>query len=61
MSVDTAEKKWDKAKAAVKKEDYDTEDAYWAVVTTVFKKMMGEEQSILSFREFRNLDEIADD
>jgi hypothetical protein len=42
MSVDAAEKKWQEAKSSVDKTKYDTDNSYFAVVTTVFKKMMGE-------------------
>lgn len=55
MSVDDAESKWEKAKKAVDKSKYPEDDAYYAVVTTVFKKMMGETSvpgSILNFDEY---------
>ena len=55
MSIDAAEKKWEEAKKAVDKSKYPDDDAYYAVVTTVFKKMMHENivpGSILNFNEF---------
>jgi hypothetical protein len=32
---------WNKAKAAVKRSDYSSDDSYWAVVASVYKKMGG--------------------
>ena len=55
ISVSDAEKKWENAKNSVDKSKYDDEDSYWSVVTTVFKKMMGEESNIgviLNFDDF---------
>lgn len=45
MNVSAAEEKWHEAKAAVDKSKYD-DDSYYAVVTKVFKKMMGEEKTM---------------
>ena len=36
---------WNKAKNAVDRSRYKTEDAYWAVVTSVYKKMGGRIES----------------
>lgn len=55
MVTGEAEKKWEKAKSAVDKSKYPDDDAYWKLVTTVFKKMMHEELSpgtFMSFDEF---------
>ena len=49
MSVSDAEAKWEKAKKAVDKSKYPENDAYYAVVTKIFKNMMHE---IMSFREW---------
>lgn len=57
MSIDAAEKKWEEAKKAVDKSKYPDDNAYYAVVTTVFKKMMHENivsGTILNFDEFIN-------
>jgi hypothetical protein len=53
MSVNAAEKKWQKAKDAVSKDKYPG-DSYYAVTTHVFKKMMHESPKILSFKDFIN-------
>jgi predicted transglutaminase-like protease len=45
------EAEWEKAKKSVNRSKYDDDDQYYAVVTTVFKKMIGESR-ILSFEEF---------
>lgn len=45
MSISSAEEKWQDAKSAVDKKNYDDE-TYWKVVTSVFKKMMGESQTM---------------
>lgn len=55
MSVSDAEAKWEEAKKAVDKSKYPEDDSYYAVVTTVFKKMMGENiipGTLLNFDEF---------
>jgi hypothetical protein len=55
MSTAEAEKKWEEAKKAVDKSKYSDDNSYYAVVTTVFKKMMGESLvpgAILNFDEF---------
>lgn len=55
MSVSDAEKKWEEAKNSVDKSKYSDDNAYYAVVTTVFKKMMHENLvpgTILNFDEF---------
>lgn len=57
MSTDAAEKKWEEAKKAVDKSKYPDDDSYYAVVTSVFKKMMHEETvpgTVLNFDEFLN-------
>jgi hypothetical protein len=63
MSVDAAEEKWHKAKAAVDKSKYDDDDTYYAVVTTVFKKMIGEDKTMelptIKFFE-QYIDELRD-
>lgn len=51
MSVADAEKKWERAKAAVDKSKYPDDNAYWKIVTSVFKKMM-HESYLLSFGEW---------
>src|SRR5574343_650007 len=59
MPVSDAEKKWEEAKKAVDKSKYPEDDAYYAVVTKVFKNMMHENivpETILSFDKF--IDEI---
>jgi hypothetical protein len=45
------EAEWEKAKKTVDRSKYDDDNRYYAVVTTVFKKMVGE-SNILSFEEF---------
>lgn len=45
VSTEAAEKKWEEAKKAAAK--YKDKDSYYAVVTSIFKKMMGEELSLL--------------
>lgn len=55
MSVSDAEAKWEKAKKAVDKSKYPEDDAYYAVVTKIFKNMMHEELpvgTILNFDKF---------
>lgn len=59
MPVSDAEKKWEEAKKAVDKSKYPEDDAYYAVVTKIFKNMMHENivpETILSFDKF--IDEI---
>ena len=55
--MNQAEEKWNKAKESVDKEKY--KDSYYAVVTSIFKKMMGEETimdktGIKTFEQFLN-------
>ncbi len=55
MSIGEAEKKWEEAKEAVDKSKYTDDNAYYAVVTTVFKKMMHERLipgAILNFEDY---------
>ena len=51
MSVAEAEKKWEEAKSNVDKSKYPDDNAYYAVITKVFKSMMGETM-VLSFNEW---------
>lgn len=51
ISISKAEMKWEKAKEAAK--EYEGKDNYYAVVTSIFKKMMNlKEETLLSFNEW---------
>lgn len=63
MSVDAAEEKWHNAKAAVDRKKYDNDDSYYAVVTKVFKTMIGENKAMgmPTFKFFEQyIDELRD-
>ena len=55
MSIEEAEAKWDKAKDSVDRVKYSDDSSYYAVVTSVFKKMMREEiipDTVLTFQQY---------
>jgi hypothetical protein len=53
-TVDYMESKWARAKSKVDKSNY-SDSAYYAIVTTIFKRMIGEDIGILSFEDYIRL------
>lgn len=49
-TVDDMEEKWKRAKSLVDPKKYPKDEQFYAVATTIFKKMIGEQ--IMSFDEY---------